>query len=105
MLSKKQVSLACGIKYKACKENKFMRCRQFVVQKFQLLTIERVMKIRVVWFFGAVNFFSFYFLPLRVHYRGKKRLLAFNLTKLSKEKTLAPEGRSFVNSVELCAKF
>ena len=50
---KKQVSLACGIKYKACKENKFMRCRQFVVQKFQdqLLTLERVMKIRVMMWF------------------------------------------------------
>ena len=85
---KKQVSLACGIKYKACKENKFMRCRQFVVQKFQLLTIERVMKIRVVWFFGAVNFFSLYFLALRGLNRGKNRLLAFNLAKFSKEKKL-----------------
>ena len=88
MLSKKQVSLACGIKYKACKENKFMRCRQFVVQKFQaqLLTLERVMKIRVMWFFGAVNFFSLYFLALRGLNRGKNRLLAFNLAKFSKEK-------------------
>ena len=48
------------------KENKFMKCRQFVVQKFQaqLLTLERVMKIRVMWFYGAANFFSLYFLAL-----------------------------------------
>ena len=72
------------------KENKFMRCRQFVVQKFQaqLLTLERVMKIRVMWFFGAVNFFSLYFLALRGLNRGKNRLLAFNLAKFSKEKKL-----------------
>ena len=72
------------------KENKFMKCRQFVVQKFQaqLLTLERVMKIRVMWFFGAVNFFSLYFLALRGLNRGKNRLLAFNLAKFSKEKKL-----------------
>ena len=81
-----------------------MRCRQFVVQKFQaqLLTLERVMKIRVMCFFGAFKFFSLYFLALRGLYREKNRLFAFNLTKLSKgKKALVPEGHSIVNLVEI----